>query len=496
MDNPQSEARNGARVRRFLTDAQVRALPRGRWLQESLGKRGLGRLAVRGSAEGRPSFFFRYAPPKGERKTIALGVYDARGAAGLTLQQARERARELAAKHHDADQAGRDVADVLADERQAAAAKAAADRIEVERVQRELARSSLRALLAAYVAHLEARGKPAAGDARRMFRRHVLDAWPELADTAAALIRPADVTVILRRVVQQGAGRTAAKLRSFMRAAYALALRAENDAAAPAELLSFRVETNPAAMTAALSEFNRTRDRALSEGELAFYAAAIEAAPASPAREGLRLALLLGGQRMAQLLRAKRSDVDLAARSLTLLDAKGKRTEPRRHVLPLTKPAAAIVAGLLEVEPPKDAPGWLFTTNGKAPTRVETCEELAHGIFAAMQADALLIRTKAAKGPAQLRDIRRTCETHLAALGVSRDVRAQVQSHGLGGVQDRHYDRHSYEAEKRAALDAWGAYLKRIKAARAAAIKRGEDQAPAAKAARAARRVKGGDKAG
>jgi integrase len=49
-------------------------------------------------------------------------------------------------------------------------------------------------------------------------------------------------------------------------------------------------------------------------------------------------------------------------------------------------------------------------------------------------------------------DIRRTVETRLSALGVSLDVRAQLQSHGLGGVQARHYDRHDYQDEKRAAL--------------------------------------------
>lgn len=41
----------------------------------------------------------------------------------------------------------------------------------------------------------------------------------------------------------------------------------------------------------------------------------------------------------------------------------------------------------------------------------------------------------------------------MAALGVSKDIRAQVQSHGLGGIQARHYDRHEYMFEKRAALE-------------------------------------------
>jgi isopentenyl-diphosphate delta-isomerase len=58
-----------------------------------------------------------------------------------------------------------------------------------------------------------------------------------------------------------------------------------------------------------------------------------------------------------------------------------------------------------------------------------------------------------------LRDLRRTAETALARMGVSKDVRGQIQSHGLGGVQTRHYDRHDYMQEKTAALDAWVRYL-------------------------------------
>lgn len=68
---------------------------------------------------------------------------------------------------------------------------------------------------------------------------------------------------------------------------------------------------------------------------------------------------------------------------------------------------------------------------------------------------------KAGTSPALFRmgDLRRTCETMLAEMGISSDVRAQLQSHGLGGVQARHYDRHGYMNEKRAALDAWARRL-------------------------------------
>lgn len=44
---------------------------------------------------------------------------------------------------------------------------------------------------------------------------------------------------------------------------------------------------------------------------------------------------------------------------------------------------------------------------------------------------------------------------HMAALAVPIDVWAQIQSHGLGGIQARHYDQHDYMPEKRAALEMW-----------------------------------------
>ena len=60
------------------------------------------------------------------------------------------------------------------------------------------------------------------------------------------------------------------------------------------------------------------------------------------------------------------------------------------------------------------------------------------------------------------RDIRRTCETLLAGMGVNRDIRAQLLSHGLSGVQDKHYDRHGYIEEKRTALERWEGLLTEI----------------------------------
>jgi hypothetical protein len=49
-------------------------------------------------------------------------------------------------------------------------------------------------------------------------------------------------------------------------------------------------------------------------------------------------------------------------------------------------------------------------------------------------------------------DLRRTIETRLAAAKVPSDHLKHLLSHGFGGVQDRHYQRYDFHAEKLAAL--------------------------------------------
>jgi len=49
-------------------------------------------------------------------------------------------------------------------------------------------------------------------------------------------------------------------------------------------------------------------------------------------------------------------------------------------------------------------------------------------------------------------DLRRTVETRLTAAGVTSDTLKHLLSHGFGGVQDRHYQRYEFQAEKLDAL--------------------------------------------
>jgi integrase len=67
----------------------------------------------------------------------------------------------------------------------------------------------------------------------------------------------------------------------------------------------------------------------------------------------------------------------------------------------------------------------------------------------------------------RLHDFRRTAASHMASLGVTRFVIARVLNHAERDVTAV-YDRHSYDAEKRAALEAWGRRLVEIVGAGAA----------------------------
>ena len=58
-------------------------------------------------------------------------------------------------------------------------------------------------------------------------------------------------------------------------------------------------------------------------------------------------------------------------------------------------------------------------------------------------------------------DLRRTAATGMTALGINRLVVSKILNHVETSVTAI-YDRHSYDAEKRHALEAWAAHLEEI----------------------------------
>lgn len=424
------------------------------WLSDG-GARGAGRLYLRVQPSGRKSFYFRCVGPGGERQALALGEYQQSGARGLTLTAARDEANALTVllrsgvtdlrAHLEAEQRARER------EREAAEKAERQARADAER-------GTLRLLVEGYVDGLKRAGKIDWKDADSVLRLHVVEPFPDLAERKAAEIKPAELRPVLARLVDAKKGRTAGKARSYLHAAYAAAIRADFDPDAPQALCGFKIESNPVAVMPSMGHYNRAGQRVLSEAELRAYMARLPALSLMT-RLALELHLMLGGQRPTQLLRVTAADVDVSADpgEIVLLDPKGARRQARVHALPLVGRAREIVAELLALRPS----GPLFSNvagdDGKpVPVRMDTLSAAVTAMSKAM------VAAGDARSPFSLSDIRRTCETQLAASGVSKDIRGQLLSHGLGGVQDRNYDRHGYWSEKVRALRAWEKRLKAV----------------------------------
>ncbi len=349
-----------------------------------------------------------------------------------------------------------------------------ADRLarEAERAGMEAAAGfTVKALCDWYVKHQRGLGKQSATDAAGIFAKHVEPS--EFAAVPAKDLTAKQATAMIRTVIEAGHKRTAAKLRAYLRAAYALAQGADTNPQAPAALVLFGVEVNPIASTAAIKNASGARDVTLTDdelGEVVRQLRARRAATHDDALAAIELSLVLGGQRLSQVLRIEASDVDLEARTVVLLDPKGRREVARRHVLPLTDAAVQLLESINKVR----RADWLFgdkdtaaTEDRKArggQTHKDTVARKGTALLADVQAaEAARLGSKAPKRPKlEARDLRRTAETMLAGMGISKDVRAQLLSHGLGGVQGRHYDQHDYMAEKRNALQAWADRLQAL----------------------------------
>lgn len=391
-------------------------------------------LGLRVTAAGTRSYIFETSL---HNKTIRLTIGDIRTWSVIKAQEEATRLKVLTDQGIDPRELLRKRQETIAAEKEAQAA------IKLEAEYRK--HSTLRALLEAYTRLLDAKGKSrSAASTRSAFKCHVFTD-EIIASTPANEVTSYQIASLIRKVQEAGKVRAAGILRSYIFAAYNAAKKAPFSATLPAELIPFNIENNPVEAIPAISV--NASNRVLTSEELKIY---ISHLGNNLTDKALQLALLAGGQRIAQLLRTTVTDFDPDLKTLRLFDPKGKRTTPREHLLPLAPKAAALVAEL--VQRAKDGKTIkLFASHGETMMALETPGKRVAEICTTMGCE-----------PFNLRDIRRTCETMLAGMSISRDTRAQLLSHGISGVQAAHYDRHNYFSEKQAALVAWEARLDEI----------------------------------
>ena len=399
------------------------------------GSRGEGRLIVRVLPSRIKEFFYRYRGGAGELdKTLALGRYDSTGKNGKTLAGINKALRET----RDVQRETGDVKQHRAEEKR---------RQDVER-----RRGSLEQLLAAYVEHLRAEARnDSASDAETIFRKHVVRPFPSIAGKKANEVTGDDIRAILAKMIKAGITRQVNKARAYLGAAFSFGSEADHDPRTVArDGVLFAIKANPVSLVPVIREFERTLERALSDDELLEFWKGLDKLPKIQAAT-LRFNLALACQRPTQLLRADWPDFDFVMNTLLLRDTKG-RGGSRDHLLPLPAFALEQLKPLRQIN--KEAAGP-FSSDGKRRLSVDTLTRAVSDISAKLEKRKI---------PAfQQRDLRRTAETMLQKMGIDREVRAHLLSHGRSvGVQGKHYERYDFLKEKRAALEKWEDHLRRV----------------------------------
>lgn len=368
-------------------------------------------LALRTTSAGAKSYIFQ---AKLNGSTLRTTIGDPRS---WTISQAQEEARRLQV-----------LIDNGIDPREQRA-----EQLAIRDARRHIAQYTLEKLCDAYADYLQSLGRSSHKDVRSIFRLHVKEAWPKEVKLPAKEITSEQFADMMRKLLEKGKGRTSNKLRSYLHAAYQVAKASKSKPSIPVEFKNFGITQNPVSETAPDESKNRADKRPLSEAQIRSYWQTIRNAPGIKGAS-LRLHLLTGSQRIAQLVRLRTADIHQDV--ITLFDGKGRPGHPARpHSIPLI-PAA--INALNECDLTGEYA--LSTDGGKTHISPTTLSHWAVEVVG-NQIDGFLAKR-----------LRSGVETLLAKAKVSGEMRGRLQSHGISGVQARHYDGHDYMDEKREAL--------------------------------------------
>jgi integrase len=319
--------------------------------------------------------------------------------AKVTLEDAKQRAKIIFGKVAD----GKDPANEKAEARQVAS-------------------HTLAAKIADYLEAKAASMKPrSCAETKRHLEYH----WKPLHGLALGSIGRANVAAQVSAIAKDSgpvaANRSRASLSAFFRWAIGEGL----------------CDHNPVAGTNKQEE-SGPRERSLSDAEAA---AVWLAAPDNDYGRIVQL-ILLTGCRRDEIGSLQWPEVDLKEKTITLPGERTKNKQP--HTVPLSDSAVAIVKQI-----PRRATRDLVFGVGKG------------GYSGWSKSKAELDKAAKLKEPWTLHDLRRTVRTGLGKLGVQPHIAEAVLNH-LPPKLIRTYDRNTYAAEKRDALDKWATHLKTV----------------------------------
>ena len=269
---------------------------------------------------------------------------------------------------------------------------------------------------------------------KRLLDRNVKPLWGK---RKAKDITKRDVVILLEDIVKRGAPIAANRAFACIRRMFNFAV--ERDI----------TTTTPCATIKAPSKENQ-RDRCLTTDEIKSFWHALEIAPMSPATKIALKLQLVTAQRKGEILGAEWSEIDFETRWWIIPDNKAKNGV--HHRVPLSELAIEL---LKELKKLNSRSRWLFPSDtGKSHMRGES-------IGKAVRRSDEMVFQKAKISHFTPHDLRRTAATHMTEMEISRLVVSKILNH-IDSSITAIYDRHSYDAEKRNALQAWGKRLSQL----------------------------------
>ncbi len=263
---------------------------------------------------------------------------------------------------------------------------------------------------------------------KRKIEHDLIPAW---GNAKAHKLRRRDVIALLDKIVDRGSPISANRTLALVRKIYNFGI--ERDL----------VEFNPCTRIKAPGK-EKQRDRVLNTEEIKRLWAAFDEA-LTPMMANIQKLRLITAQRGIEVCSMRWQDIDFETGWWTIPAeiAKNKMA----HRVPLSSMALRIIQEQKKVT----ADGiYVFPSRKKSTGHVKWFQKSFNKV-----------RDHSGLDDVTMHDLRRTAASHMTGMGISRLVVSKVLNHAEKGITHV-YDRHSYDGEKRVALEKWALRLEEI----------------------------------
>lgn len=368
-------------------------------------------FGLRITTHGTKSFFLNYRTAQGRQRRMKLGRYDI-----VSVDKARKKARKALNK--------------VADDKDPQQERAVTH-----------GQITFKALVEEYIKG-RCSDKKSGPEDKRILEKEFVPLWER---RLARDVRRHDIMSAAEDIKKRGAPIMANRSLSVLKRLYNFGLDRE------------LIEINPTARVKPVVK-EKSRDRVLTAEEIRKFWQALDTLPCEPAtRLAMRLILLLG-VRPGEAAGLEWSEIEEDENGLSWWTIpKEKSKNGLAHRVPLTAFALELLHSL-----PHGDEGFVFDSP-KIPGRSIGRHAMARTLNRHLEMIGLERFVP--------HDLRRTCATQLAIMGVSPFTISKILNHVERGVTAI-YTRASYDQEKREALEAWAVKLQDILAGRKSKIRR------------------------